>query len=363
MVETKLDCVVVTRDEARNRACFLVEPLRRRHHAARTQRLKLDQSTFLEICRWFWWGKKPDIIVFIGLGLYMVLPICAARLSGVPVVLRLGGHPLQDNSDLLANLAYASLKRRIKGFVNYVVAKLFLKLPRYVICVNDDLADRVKGDLSRDAEIFVVPQFCDGEAVGDRSFVVGSACCLTVTNLNFMSKAVGVIWLIKQLAAFCERTGRSVTFSVAGDGVFRSVVEDFLASYDGNRLLFVKLIGFVHDVDSLYSSADFFLYHSEHDGTPNVILEAKRWGVPTLVNDYRPFRSIISHGETGWLFRNSHEFLTIFADMVEDVSLRRKVSAGARLEHKNCFSKEAVGIRLENVLKKICRRHVRRKRY
>lgn len=360
MLETRLNCVVVTASETRNRARYMIEPLVARHHSVKALRPKLNGTTCREIARWFLGGSNPDIIVFIGVGLSTVLLICIAHLSSSPVIVRLGGHPLEDKRNFLSNLPGASLGKRFKYLVNFVAAKVSLKLPRYIICVNEDLARRIKNDLRKDVEVFVIPQFSDGSVAELPVVAKGSTQCLTIANLNFMSKARGIIWLIKQLNVFCEQTGIPATLRVAGDGICKPVIEEFLASFEKNPRLCVKLLGFTCNVDALYASADLFLYHSEHDGTPNVLLEAKRWGLPTLVNDYPAFRSIIAHGETGLIYHNGDEFRSFFARIIDDVPLKEKLSTGARIDHETRFSKDAVGARLESAIQRICEQHAGR---
>lgn len=360
MLETRFNCVVVTASETRNRARYIIEPLVARHHSVKALRPKLNGTTCCEIARWFRGGSNPDIIVFIGVGLSTVLLICFAHVSRSPVIIRLGGHPLEDKRNFLTNLPGASLGKRFKYLVNFVVAKVSLKLPRYIICVNEALARRIKNDLRRDVEVFVIPQFSDGSVAELPVVAKGSIQCLTIANLNFISKVRGIIWLIQQLNVFCERTGVPATFRVAGDGICKPVIEEFLASFDQSPLLLVELLGFVQEVDRLYSSANVFLYYSEHDGTPNVLLEAKRWGIPTLVNNYAAFRSIIADGETGFIFEDEDQFQDKFERLIDDRTLRLAVSCGARRDHESRFSIDAVGSQLEDVLQRICEQHAHR---
>ena len=273
------------------------------------------------------------------------------------MILRLGGHPLEDVKVGMSVGANASHKQQIKLFIKLWICKIFIKFFSYVICVNKHLAVRLKNDLRNNANIYVVPQFSDTGVGSPRLFVCGSANCLTITNLNFLSKAHGVVFLIKQLSKFCHFYGISVNFRVAGDGSFKPVIDDYLKSMDANPLLNIEVLGFVSDVNELYAAADVFIYRSELDGTPNVLLEAKKWGLPTLVNDYAAFQSIISHNENGLIFNNEKDFQDMLVRAINDESLREKISSGARLDHEKRFSKKAVSKNLDSVLKKICEHH------
>ena len=51
----------------------------------------------------------------------------------------------------------------------------------------------------------------------------------------------------------------------------------------------------------LYALADVFVYVSDLDGYPNVVLEAQTAGVPVVANDAHGMCDQITDGETGYL--------------------------------------------------------------
>lgn len=351
---------VVGAIDRRNRERFLVEPLTKSGHSVKMLGLKLTRDTLCEIFHWFSKSKRPDVILLVGVGLSTMMVFLFSRLSGVPVILRLGGHPIEDKRNFLEKSARIGVLTRAKYVANLTAAKFLIVIPRYVICVNEYLAQRIKPVLREDATVYIVHQFCDGPETIRKTKTNAKIECLTVANLNFVPKAEGIVWIVRQLDQYCRKSGRTVRYNIAGDGAAAHIIKDFLSKSDLCSNLEVELLGFVDDVNSLYSKADFFLYRSDHDGTPNVLLEAKRWGIPTFINDYSAFRSLISNNVTGFIFSSESEFLRKFKDVVEDPKLQKRVSLAAKQDHELRFSRSAVALDLENTLQKICESYAHR---
>lgn len=73
------------------------------------------------------------------------------------------------------------------------------------------------------------------------------------------------------------------------------------------KLPWVKLLGEVphQSMGALYAAADLVLNSSEFEGgMANALLEAMVMGKPVLARDVPGNRSLICHGETGWLFED-----------------------------------------------------------
>ncbi len=76
-------------------------------------------------------------------------------------------------------------------------------------------------------------------------------------------------------------------------------------------LPWVRLLGDIpyQQMGSLYSAADLVLNSSIFEGgMANALLEAMVMGRPVLARDVLGNRSLIRHGETGWLYGNDDEF-------------------------------------------------------
>jgi len=73
---------------------------------------------------------------------------------------------------------------------------------------------------------------------------------------------------------------------------------------------------------SLYCRADLVLNCSHSESMPNSLMEAMALGRPVLAVDIPGNRSLIRHGETGWLFGCENEFRDLVLQIAEDAPLR-----------------------------------------
>jgi glycosyltransferase involved in cell wall biosynthesis len=77
---------------------------------------------------------------------------------------------------------------------------------------------------------------------------------------------------------------RMLRFQIAGDGPVRERTER-LACDLGLPSDRIEFLGEVARIESVYQDADILVLTSEHEGTPNVILEAMSFGVPVVATN------------------------------------------------------------------------------
>jgi len=93
----------------------------------------------------------------------------------------------------------------------------------------------------------------------------------------------------------------------------------------------VRLIGTVPDARELICAADIFLLTSDHEGTPNVILEAMAAGRPCVATRVNGVGELIEDGATGFTAApDASELAQHVSRLVADPDLRRRVGAAAR---------------------------------
>lgn len=94
----------------------------------------------------------------------------------------------------------------------------------------------------------------------------------------------------------------SIKFLFAGDGVLKPEMREFV---DKNGLSkFVHLLGNVprSDIPYLYRLSDAYVIASDFEGTPISMLEAMANGLLVIGSDVPGINTIISHGDSGFLF-------------------------------------------------------------
>ena len=99
------------------------------------------------------------------------------------------------------------------------------------------------------------------------------------------------------------------------------------------KLPWVKLLGEVpyQSMGALYAAADLVLNSSQFEGgMANALLEAMVMGKPVLARDVPGNRSLIRHGETGWLFQDGEELCRLISQLMAHPTLRTTVAAQAQ---------------------------------
>ena len=100
----------------------------------------------------------------------------------------------------------------------------------------------------------------------------------------------------------------------------------------------ISLLGAVADPLYLYQTADVFLLTSDHEGTPNVVMEALACGLPVVATKVGDVPELVQHGFNGYLFDPSNESamtdaLVRLADPDLRSSMGRKCRAGLQAGH------------------------------
>jgi glycosyltransferase involved in cell wall biosynthesis len=115
--------------------------------------------------------------------------------------------------------------------------------------------------------------------------------------------------------------------AVVGDGPQRAELE---RRFNGRA----NFIGYLKgkDLAAAYASADAFVYASETETMGNVVLEAMAAGCPVVAPRAGGIPSLLSHGETGFLFRpgDLNEAVALTRNLLSDSGLHSRIVQAAR---------------------------------
>lgn len=122
----------------------------------------------------------------------------------------------------------------------------------------------------------------------------------------------------------------TIKFIVAGDGPLRSSVEQM-----ANELVFSEteliFLGEQSDMTEVYQSTDMLILTSQHEGTPNVVLEAMSHGVPVVATKVGGVPEIVPE-DCGFLV-DPNDFEGLFraaSTLVLDHGLRNRMGRQAQ---------------------------------
>lgn len=121
----------------------------------------------------------------------------------------------------------------------------------------------------------------------------------------------------------------------AVDAAYTEKIERLLAIYPHA----VRVGDIAHDrMGDLYDRADIVLNCSEYEEMPNSLLEAMMLGRPVLAADIGGNRSLISHGNTGWLYRGESDFQKMIQHLYTSPDTCSKIGKQAKQHISNNFS-------------------------
>jgi glycosyltransferase involved in cell wall biosynthesis len=94
----------------------------------------------------------------------------------------------------------------------------------------------------------------------------------------------------------------------------------------------LRFLGDVSDMEGLYQQADVCVLTSNHEGTPNVLLEAMACGLPVVATRVGGVPDIVVHGKTGFLVEpeDIEGLVAALGKLATDVPARIKMSRQAR---------------------------------
>jgi glycosyltransferase involved in cell wall biosynthesis len=94
----------------------------------------------------------------------------------------------------------------------------------------------------------------------------------------------------------------------------------------------VQFLGSISDMSSVYRQATISVLTSDHEGTPNVLLEAMAAGLPVVGTNVGGVPDIIRDGQTGFLIEpaDSERLFSATVELIRNAELREKMGAQAR---------------------------------
>lgn len=117
---------------------------------------------------------------------------------------------------------------------------------------------------------------------------------------------------------------QNIQFFICGGG---SLYEDFKNTVMHPNVL---CLPWIDDLTTVYSAVDLLLLTSDNEGTPLTIIEAGKFGVPTLARGVGGVPSLIEHGVSGYLTGNlPQNFVDSIGSITEDPLTHHKVSVSA----------------------------------
>jgi glycosyltransferase involved in cell wall biosynthesis len=162
------------------------------------------------------------------------------------------------------------------------------------------------------------------------------------TQMPVVAQVGGVVWwkgqhatmeAVALLASEKIEPSFSLVFLGEGGGAYREGLERQLASLPRSWQSAIRFVGFAPDDFSYVNAADIVIHPSVlPDPFPNAVREAMILGKPVIASDDGGILEMISHGETGILFKtgDAKDLATALARLVDRPDERVKLGNAAQ---------------------------------
>lgn len=246
----------------------------------------------------------------------------------------------------LVTTVHGWVRRTIKTPLYYAVDRWCLPYYHHVVCVSEDLLERVRNLGVPDERLTLVPNAID-ERRFCRQYAPGAS---PLRRRHGVPPGHGIIGAVGRLSAekafnnlirathALIREGLDVALWIAGTGDGRDDLQRLIEHLGLEDR--VRLLGFVSDTIELYHAMDLFVLSSLREGLPNVVLEAMAMGVPVVATRVAGVPRLIRDGETGLLCRPGQvdELAGAMRRALADEPLSRRLGRAGRTVIENEFS-------------------------
>lgn len=216
---------------------------------------------------------------------------------------------------------------------------LFLRFSRRVICVADDLKEKLiqsgisAHKISTLINAVSVPKYSSDErlkirettrknwGISKTGFVLGYT--------GRLSEEKGLRFLFEAIGRLVEKDSE-LTVLLVGDGPQRTFLEAMAKDLDIQD--HVVFAGFQKDVTQFLPAFDAFVLPSLTEGTPMAMLEAMSFGVPVVATKVGGIPKVITHGKTGVMIAPSDVsgIVSAIIALQKDTEYQALLSQGAR---------------------------------
>ncbi|WP_449244842.1 glycosyltransferase [Desulfobacca acetoxidans] len=301
---------------------------------------------------------KPDIVLLETPNIFALPFLVLKSCSKFKIIVRIKGDVWQTFRELKYSMP---LRDKIIKIVNHVAFKLFVKYADGFLPISQYLKQALekKEKVLQPTKIVYIPRpimelSILNDPIRESSepiyhTISSKNFILTVTNFSFYGKIESLAIAVNNISPFLRKY--QLEWIILGDGYFINDFKEKIRDSLNNGS--VKMLGWQNPFP-YYRNGRIFVYISNIEGLPNVLLEAFYFKIPVVINHDFPIAEIRnSPGVILWDIHDTSKAVTLLNKIKTDYSFfENSVKKSFEFVERE-FSLENVSAQMENALASI----------
>jgi len=231
-----------------------------------------------------------------------------------------------------------------------LLKRLSLRLPRFIIA-NSKHAIKNAVLFGRKAErMFLLNNVVDDLLFRPQKYS---------TNLVPKLLAIGRLYPVKrydkmlEIFKIIEQHGIQFQAKIVGDGPEKVAMQNLINKHQLDQN--VQISPFCEEISSVYTESDILILTSEHEGMPNVILEAMASALPVVATNVGGVSEIIENRTQGFVydFGRNEDMARGVIQLIQNQEIREKIGYNARQRVENFFALRTLNKQLHAIYRKV----------
>ena len=318
------------------------------HHRWHNHEFALRAAHFMSSVR-----RRIEIVYFSMTGLHLATCVPAARLLGLPIIMKFSG------SGSISSLTQTRLGRLELSWIRQYAAK--------VMVLNEGMFREAIDTGFQPNQLVWMPNPVDSSYFHPLSEAQRRELRreLGVREGSYVIVYSGRLAPEKQLSTLIKSLRHigseqtSTTLVLVGDGPERAALEGIAAAHPEITIRFAGRVG-ADVVRKWLQVADVFALVSSHEGFSCALIEAMSVGLPSVVSNIPGNSQLITDERNGLVTElgNEQEVANALSRLSRDPDLRRALGAAARRLVAGKYTPESVAMRYEDLFDTVLSRDV-----
>lgn len=173
---------------------------------------------------------------------------------------------------------------------------------------------------------------------------------IAVGGLNVIKRFDRIIDIISIVK---KTTNKKIKVNIFGEGKEKNKLSKMIKINKLTQTVFLP--GKSENINKELTKSDIFIFTSDREGTPNVILEAMASGLPVISTNVGGIPNIIQNKVTGFLYRKDdlNGMATCLINLISDKERRSKIGSQARRYIEEEHSQNMFNVKLKDLYNKV----------